>query len=50
MLVLLMDETSMSKKNKTVRVDDIPAKFLQALGEEGTEELVEMCKEMYVSK
>jgi hypothetical protein len=30
-----------------VGVDDIPAEFLKALGEEGTKELVEMCKEMY---
>ena len=35
------------KKNKAVGVDDIPAEFLKALGEEGTKELVEMCKEMY---
>src|SRR5579864_2600408 len=36
------------KKNKAVvGVDDIPAGFLKALGEEGTKELVEMCKKMY---
>jgi ATP-dependent exoDNAse (exonuclease V) beta subunit len=35
------------KKNKAVGVDDVPAEFLKALGEEGTKELVEMCKEMY---
>ena len=31
------------KKNKAVGVDDIPAEFLRALGEEGTKELVEIC-------
>src|SRR5579864_5080456 len=35
------------KKNNSVGVDDIPAEFLKALGEEGTKELVEMCKELY---
>src|SRR5579864_8915632 len=35
------------KRNKVVGVDDIPAEFLKVLGEEGTRELVEMCKEMY---
>ena len=35
------------KKNKAVGVDDIPAEFLKALGEEGIKELVKMCKEMY---
>ena len=34
------------KKNKAVGVDDISAEFLKPLGEEGTKELVEMCKEM----
>src|SRR5580700_3917209 len=35
------------KRNKAVGVDDIPAEFLKVLGEEGTRELVGMCKEMY---
>ena len=35
------------KRNKAVGVDDIPAEFLKALGEKGTQELVEMCKRMY---
>jgi exonuclease III len=35
------------KKNKAAGVDDIPSEFLQALGEKGEKEMVELCVEMY---
>jgi exonuclease III len=35
------------KKNKAVGVDGIPAEFLKSLGENATQELIELCMEMY---